>query len=110
MRTELDYAPLYRASIGLARGSNLLNNMQCLLMIGSLPPYDIVKLGDSEEPMSMAVTGSSSDERRLKQVPSGAKTGNEGRQCLHGRHHRPVVGTPIRDRRRCKSGCNWSTR
>lgn len=108
--TELDYGPPYHASIGFARVSNLVNNMQCLQMIDSLPSYDIVKVGDNEDPMSMALVGFSSDERRLKHVPSGAKTGNEGGQYLYSRHHRPVVRTPIRDRRRCKSRCNWSTR
>ena len=46
MRTELDFAPLYRSSIGFDRVFNLLNNAQRLHEFYILPNYDIVKLGD----------------------------------------------------------------
>lgn len=57
MRTELDFAPLYRSSIGFDRVFNLLNNAQRLQSVDLWPPYDIVKLGDAEYGITMAVAG-----------------------------------------------------
>ena len=47
MRTQLDFAPLYRSSIGFDRIFNLLDNAQRLQGVDLWPPYDIVKLGDN---------------------------------------------------------------
>lgn len=57
MRTELDFAPLYRSSIGFDRVFNLLNNAQRLQSVDLWPPYDIVKLSDAEYGITMAVAG-----------------------------------------------------
>jgi len=57
MRTELDFSPLYRSSIGFDRVFNLLNNSQRLQAIDTWPPYDIVKLGEDEYRIVMAVAG-----------------------------------------------------
>ncbi|PWE54433.1 molecular chaperone Hsp20 [Metarhizobium album] len=57
MRTEFDFAPLYRSSIGFDRVFNLLNNPQRLQAIDTWPPYDIVKSGDDEYRIVMAVAG-----------------------------------------------------
>jgi len=57
MRTELDFAPLYRSSIGFDRVFNLLNNTQRLTAIDTWPAYDIVKTGDDDYHITMAVAG-----------------------------------------------------
>lgn len=57
MRNELDFAPLYRSSIGFDRVFNLLNNAQRLQAIDSWPPYDIVKIGEDDYRIQMAVAG-----------------------------------------------------
>lgn len=57
MRTELDFAPLYRSSIGFDRVLNLLSNTQRLTAIETWPAYDIVKTGEDDYRINMAVAG-----------------------------------------------------
>jgi molecular chaperone IbpA len=57
MRTELDFAPLYRSSIGFDRVFNLLNSTQRLNAIDTWPAYDIVKSGEDDYCIAMAVAG-----------------------------------------------------
>jgi len=57
MRTELDFAPLYRSSIGFDRVFNLLSNTQRLNAIETWPAYDIVKTGENDYRITMAVAG-----------------------------------------------------
>jgi len=57
MRTELDFAPLYRSSIGFDRVFDLLSNTQRLNAIDTWPAYDIVKTGDDDYHITMAVAG-----------------------------------------------------
>jgi molecular chaperone IbpA len=57
MRNDLDFAPLYRSSVGFDRVLNLLNNAQRLQAIDTWPPYDIVKTGDDDYRIEMAVAG-----------------------------------------------------
>ncbi|ACI59355.1 molecular chaperone IbpA [Rhizobium leguminosarum] len=57
MRTEFDFAPLYRSSIGFDRVFSLLNNPQRLQAVDAWPPYDILKVGDNEYRIVMAVAG-----------------------------------------------------
>lgn len=58
MRNELDFAPLYRSSIGFDRVFNLLNNAQRLQAIDAWPPYDIVKTSEDDYRIQMAVAAS----------------------------------------------------
>jgi molecular chaperone IbpA len=57
MRTEFDFAPLYRSSIGFNRISNLLNSPQRLQAVDTWPPCDIIKNGADEYRIVMAVAG-----------------------------------------------------
>ncbi len=57
MRNDLDFAPLYRSSVGFDRVFNLLNNAQRLQAIDTWPPYDIVKTSDDDYRIEMAVAG-----------------------------------------------------
>jgi len=57
MRPELDFAPLYRSSIGFDRVFNLLSNTQRLNAIDTWPAYDIVKTGEDDYRIMMAVAG-----------------------------------------------------
>ncbi|MCW8060715.1 Hsp20 family protein [Agrobacterium tumefaciens] len=57
MRNDLDFAPLYRSSVGFDRVFNLLNNAQRLQAIDTWPPYDIVKTSDDAYRIEMAVAG-----------------------------------------------------
>ncbi|EPE96221.1 Hsp20 family protein [Rhizobium grahamii] len=57
MRNELDFAPFYRSSVGFDRVFDLLSNPQRLQAVDAWPPYDIVKVGDNEYRISIAVAG-----------------------------------------------------
>ena len=57
MRNDLDFAPLYRSSVGFDRVFNLLSNAQRLQAIDTWPPYDIVKTSDDDYRIEMAVAG-----------------------------------------------------
>ncbi|NLS06310.1 Hsp20 family protein [Rhizobium sp. P32RR-XVIII] len=56
MRTEFDFAPFYRSSIGFDRVFNLLDNAQ-RLQAETWPPYDIVKTNEDAYRIIMAVAG-----------------------------------------------------
>ncbi|MDP9563355.1 UNVERIFIED_ORG: HSP20 family molecular chaperone IbpA [Rhizobium nepotum] len=57
MRNDLDFAPLYRSSVGFDRVFNLLNNAQRLQAMDTWPPYEIVKISDNDYRIEMAVAG-----------------------------------------------------
>jgi molecular chaperone IbpA len=88
MRTEFDFTPLYRSSIGFDRVFNLLNNPQRLQAVDSWPPYDIVKKGENDYAICLAVAGFSmgdldvTQERNVLIVKGGAAQKQEG-EYLH---------------------------
>lgn len=88
MRTEFDFAPLYRSSIGFDRVFNLLNNPQRLHAIDTWPPYDIVKSGDDEYRIVMAVAGFGEGDLDITQernvlVVKGGKSEEQQGEYLH---------------------------
>ena len=88
MRTEFDFAPLYRSSVGFDRVFNLLNNAQRLQAIDSWPPYNIIKTGENDYAISMAVAGFSLDDLEVTQernvlLVKGGKTQKDEGEYLH---------------------------
>ena len=88
MRNELDFAPLYRSSIGFDRVFNLLNNAQRLQAIDSWPPYDIVKIGEDDYRIQMAVAGFAEADLDITQernvlVVKGQRTEEKDGEYLH---------------------------
>jgi molecular chaperone IbpA len=88
MRTNLDFAPLYRSSIGFDRMFNLLESASRVQSIDNWPPYDIVKKGDDDYQITMAVAGFTDEELTLTYEPNllvveGRKAGEEEREYLH---------------------------
>ena len=81
----LDFAPLYRSTVGFDRLFDLLDRS----VRPDWPPYDIEKLNDDEYCISMAVAGFNQSEIEITQVGSdlqviGQKDAPEGdRQLLH---------------------------
>ena len=81
----LDFAPLYRSTVGFDRLVDLLDSS----VRPDWPPYDIEKLNDDEYCISMAVAGFNQSEIEITQVGSdlqviGQKDAPEGdRQLLH---------------------------
>ncbi|CDN52295.1 Hsp20 family protein [Neorhizobium galegae] len=88
MRNELDFAPLYRSSIGFDRIFNLLNNAQRLQAIDTWPPYDIVKTGEDDYRIQMAVAGFAEGDLDITQernvlVVKGQKAEEKDGEYLH---------------------------
>ncbi len=88
MRTSLDFAPLYRSSIGFDRMFDLLENASRVQAIDSWPPYDIVKTGEDDYQITMAVAGFSQADLTITHEPnllvvSGQKAGEDNAQYLH---------------------------
>lgn len=88
MRTNLDFSPLFRSSIGFERMLNALEAASRAETVDNWPPYDIVKAGEDDYRIAMAVAGFSRDELAITQeqnmlIVAGQKTNGEDVQYLH---------------------------
>jgi len=88
MRTNLDFSPLFRSSIGFDRMLNALEAASRAEPSDSWPPYDIVKTGENDYRIVMAVAGFSQDELAMTQeqnvlIVSGEKVNGDDVQYLH---------------------------
>ncbi|NLS20032.1 Hsp20 family protein [Rhizobium sp. P40RR-XXII] len=88
MRTNLDFSPLFRSSIGFDRMLNALEAASRADTIDNWPPYDIVKTGEDDYRIAMAVAGFSGDELTITQEQNilfvaGQKASGEDVQYLH---------------------------
>ncbi|MBB3395387.1 MULTISPECIES: Hsp20 family protein [unclassified Rhizobium] len=86
MRTNLDFTPFYRSSIGFDRMFDLLENAS--LNADNWPPYNIVKLGEDAYRIVIAVAGFAEHELTITHeanmlVVNGAKSEDEEVQYLH---------------------------
>lgn len=85
----LDYAPLYRATVGFDRVFDLLDNVAGQTANG-YPPYNIEKAGDNAYRIVMAVAGFAEAELSLTQKENellvtgqSAPNADEGKQYLY---------------------------
>jgi molecular chaperone IbpA len=88
MRTNLDFSPFYRSSIGFDRIFNLLENASLHQNGDNWPPYDIAKIGEDSYRIVIAVAGFGEGELSITHEPnmlvvSGAESENEEVQYLH---------------------------
>jgi molecular chaperone IbpA len=88
MRTNLDFSPFDRSSIGYDRLFNLLENASAPQNADNWPPYDIAKLEEDAYRIVLAVAGFSEDELTITHQPNmlvieGAKTETREVQYLH---------------------------
>ncbi|MEQ1409739.1 Hsp20 family protein [Neorhizobium sp. Rsf11] len=86
--TTFDFSPLFRSSIGFDRMLNALEAATRIETIDNWPPYDIVKTGEDDYRITMAVAGFSLDELTITQEQnmlfvSGQKANGEEAQYLH---------------------------
>ena len=88
MRPTFDFSPLFRSTVGFDRLLNTLENANRLEAVEAWPPYDIVKAGEDQYRITMAVAGFTPEELTLDHEPnllvvSGQKAGEENAQYLH---------------------------
>ncbi|RSC30032.1 molecular chaperone Hsp20 [Agrobacterium sp. FDAARGOS_525] len=88
MRTTIDFSPLFRSSIGFDRMLNAIEAASRVETIDNWPPYDIVKSGEDEYRIAMAVAGFSQEELTITQEQnmlfvSGQKANADDVQYLH---------------------------
>ncbi len=88
MRTNLDFSPFYRSSIGFDRIFNLLENASPPQNADNWPPYDIAKLGEDTYRIVLAVAGFGEEELTITHEPNmlvieGGRTENDEVQYLH---------------------------
>jgi molecular chaperone IbpA len=90
MRTTFDLAPLFRSSIGFDRVLDALETASRVTSVDNWPPYDIVKTGEDDYHISVAVAGFTQDDLTITQeqnmlIVIGQKIGDEedDRQYLH---------------------------
>lgn len=83
-----DYSPLFRSSIGFDRVFNLLEAASRDGTSDSWPPYDIIKQGEDQYRVTLAVAGFTQDDLTITNeanllVVKGAKTGTDEVEYLH---------------------------
>ena len=88
MWTVFDFSPLIRSSVGFDRVFDLLENAARVQQAHNWPPYDIVKTGDDQYAIHMAVAGFSQDELTVTMQPnqlvvSGHKHDERAGEYLH---------------------------
>lgn len=88
MRTALDFAPIYRSSIGFDRVFSLLEEVMRLPVSDNWPPYDIEKTGEDGYRVSIAVAGFAENELHISAEPNmlvvrGEKAASASSDYLH---------------------------
>jgi molecular chaperone IbpA len=90
MRTMLDFAPLFRSSIGFDRMLDALETASRVDPIDNWPPYDIARMSEDDYRITMAVAGFMQDELTITQEQTvlmiagqKADAAEENRQFLH---------------------------
>lgn len=88
MRTNVDFSPLFRSSVGFDRLLGALEAASRVEQFDNWPPYDIVKLGQDNYRITMAVSGFKETELSITQEQNllfvaGKKTADENTQYLH---------------------------
>ena len=68
MRTDFDFAPFYRATVGFDRVFNLLDSVAGQTAGNGYPPYNIEKAGENAYRIVMAVAGFADSELSLTQT------------------------------------------
>ena len=93
LRNDLDFAPLYRSSVGFDRVLNLLNNAQRLQAIDTWPPYDIVKTTENDYRIEMAVAGFGDSDLDITQERNVLVVKGQKAEAKDGEYlHRGIAG------------------
>ena|SRR6185369_7824846 len=89
MRTNLDFSPFFRSTVGFDRLFDLLEDTSHLATAASWPTYDIVKAGEDHYRITLAVPGFSMQDIEITQRPNllvvtGNKAATEGEVMYRG--------------------------
>ena len=96
MRSNFDFAPLYRSSVGFDRIFDILENARRGQPAESWPPYDITKTGEDAYRISMAVAGFSPDELSIStEMNLLVVTGQKGEDSTGDYLHRGIANRPF---------------
>ena len=87
MRTACDLSPLFRSSVGFDRVFDLLESAR-VTASDNWPPYDIIKKGDDDYRITMAVAGFSQEDLNITHernmlVVVGQRSVDDDNQYLH---------------------------
>jgi molecular chaperone IbpA len=98
MRTNLNFSPLFRSTIGFDRVFDLLENASRTQSFESWPPYDIARTSEDSYRITMAVAGFSDAELSITHQPNllvvaGSKAEEEGDYL-----HRGIPGSSFERR------------
>ena len=98
MRTNLNFSPLFRSTIGFDRVLDLLENASRAQSFESWPPYDIVRTSEDSYRITMAVAGFAESELNITHQPNllivtGDKAAEEGDYL-----HRGIPGSSFERR------------
>jgi molecular chaperone IbpA len=87
---HIDFAPLYRSTVGFDRLFNVLESVRGLeAQSGTYPPYDIERLGENDYRVTLAVAGFSENELKIDvkeqilNIRGEKKSEDKVRQFLH---------------------------
>ena len=99
MRTNLNFSPLFRSTIGFDRVFDLLENAGREQAFENWPPYDIVRTSEDSYCITMVVAGFSENELTINHQPnllvvSGGKSEETNSSYLH----RGIVSSPFERR------------
>ncbi|CEJ13126.1 Small heat shock protein IbpA [bacterium YEK0313] len=88
MRTTLDVSPLFRSSIGFDQMLNALEAASRVEPFNDWPPYDIVKVGEDDYRITMALAGFAQNDLTITQeqnllIVSGQRPEDDDARYLH---------------------------
>ena len=83
MRTDFDFAPLYRATVGFDRVFDMLDSMAGQPAHGGYPPYNIEKTADDAWRIAMAVAGFTEAELNITQKEDELLVAGKGNADRH---------------------------
>ena len=98
MRTNLNFSPLFRSTIGFDRVFDLLENASRSQSFESWPPYDIVRTSEDSYRITMAVAGFSDSELTVTHQPNLLIVAGNKPEAEAEYLHRGIPGTSFERR------------
>ncbi len=86
--STIDFAPLFRSTIGFDRIAGMLENSRRLAALDAWPPYDIARVGENDYRITVVTAGFAPEDLSVTQeanalVVSGTRKAEAGGEYLH---------------------------